>query len=92
MIIYNTYRYVKLFFFPETYSHSKRKINIVLYLTNSATKLDLKNATGVETSSFAKNADLARLKSDVDNSDIYRLKTVSVDLYKMLLKSLQMIN
>ena len=37
---------------------------------------DLKNATGVDTSSHAKKADLANLKSDVDKLDIDELKNV----------------
>ena len=43
---------------------------------NHARKADLKNAAGVDTSKFAKNVDLGNLKSDVDKSDIDRLKTV----------------
>ena len=36
------------------------------YLPNYATKVDLKNATGVDRLKFAKNVDLAILKSEVD--------------------------
>ena len=39
-----------------------------------ATKADLKNATGVDTLSFAKKTDLAKLKSDVEKLDIDKLK------------------
>ena len=39
-------------------------------------KKDLKNATGVDTSSFAKKVDLASLKSYVDKLDIDKLKNV----------------
>ena len=45
-------------------------------LSNYATKADLKNATGVDTCDFAKKADLANLKSDVDKLDIDKLKNV----------------
>ena len=45
-----------------------------LYLSNYARKTDLKNATGVDTSSFAKTTDLANLKSDVDKLNIGELK------------------
>ena len=38
-----------------------------------ATKADLKNATGVDTSTFAKKVGLANLKSDVDKLDIDKL-------------------
>ena len=42
------------------------KTRVELDLSNYATKADLKNATGADTSDFAKNTDLANLKSDVD--------------------------
>ena len=35
-------------------------------MSNYATKKDLKNATGVDTSDFAKNIDLANLKPGVN--------------------------
>ena len=41
------------------------KMKVELDLSNYATKTDLRNATGVYTSSFAKKVDLANLKSDV---------------------------
>ena len=53
---------------------SKCKITLELHFSNYATKADLKNATGTDTSDFAKNIDLANLKSDVDNIDIDKLK------------------
>ena len=43
----------------------------------------LKNATGIDTSKFAKMADWASLKSDVDELDIHKLKTLSDDLIKL---------
>ena len=48
-----------------------------LYSSNYATKADLENAKGVDTSKLAKNVDLANLKSDVD-----KLVPVPVDLSK----------
>ena len=42
---------------------------------NYATKSDLKNATGVDTSHFAKKDDLVNLKSEVDKFDIDKFKT-----------------
>ena len=55
-------------------------IKVELHLSNYATKADLKNATGVDTSDFAKKTDLANLKSDVDKLDIDKLKSVSSNL------------
>ena len=40
-------------YFPP-YIHSKNKIEVELDLSNYATKSDLKNAAGVDTSRFAK--------------------------------------
>ena len=55
-------------------------VKVELYLSNYATKADLKNATGVDTSKFAKNVDLDNLKSDVDKVDIDKLKNVPTNL------------
>ena len=49
-------------------------------MSNYGTKPNLKNAAGVDTSDFAKKADLADLKSDVDKLDINKLKTLTNDL------------
>ena len=51
-----------------------------IYLINHATKADLKNEAGVETSKFARKIHLANLKSDVDKLDIDKLKHVSTNL------------
>ena len=59
------------------------RVKIELDLSNYATKTDLKKATEVDTSSFAKNIDLANLKSDVDKLDIDELKHVSSGLSKV---------
>ena len=49
-------------------------MEVKLDLSNYAIKSDLKNATGIDTSSFAKKFDLASLKSSVDKLDIDKLK------------------
>ena len=49
-------------------------------LSNYATKEDLKNATSVDTSYFAKKTDLVHLKFDVDKLDINKVKKVSSNL------------
>ena len=51
-------------------------IKVELDLSNYATKAILKNTTGVDTFDFAKSTDLANLKSDVDNLNIDKLKSV----------------
>ena len=49
-------------------------VKVELDLSNYATKADLKYATGVDSSDFAKKTDLANLKSDVDKLDIDKFK------------------
>ena len=55
-----------MIYFPEPYDHSKNEIKFALDLSNHATKSDLQNARGVDTSDFAKKADLASLKSEIE--------------------------
>ena len=43
-------------------------------------KTELKNAAGVDTSSFAEKIDLANLKSDVDKLDLDKLKNIPTNL------------
>ena len=52
-------------------------------LSNYATKLDLKNVTGVDTSKLAAKSDLASLKAEYYEIDLVKLKTVPVDLSKL---------
>ena len=47
-----------------------------------ATKLDLKNATGVGTSKLTSKSDLPSLP-EIDKVDVGKLKTVSADLSKL---------
>ena len=62
-------------YFPQPQSSGGR-MKFELDLSNYATKALVKNATGVDTSSFAKKIDLAHLKSDVEKLDIDELKNV----------------
>ena len=59
------------------------KVKVELDLYNYATKTDLKNATGVDTSSFAKKPDLAHFKSDIDKLDIDKLKNLPNNVSNM---------
>ena len=56
-------------YFPEPKSLEGR-VKVELDLSNYARKSDLKKATRVDTSSFAKKTDLAGLKSEIDKLDI----------------------
>ena len=62
-------------YFPEPKS-SGGKVKVELDFSNHATKADLKNARGVDTSKFAKKVDLANLKSTIDKLDVDKLKNV----------------
>ena len=55
-------------YFPEPKSF-ERRIQVELDWSNYATKTDLKNATGVDTSKSAEKVDLANLKSSVGKLD-----------------------
>ena len=66
-------------YFPEPKSLGG-SVKVELDLSNYATKADLKNATGVDTSSFAKKSDLANLKTNLGKLDIDKLKTVPTNL------------
>ena len=69
-------------YFPEPKSLGGR-VKVELVFSNYAAKAGLKNATGVDISSFAKNVYLANLKSDVDKLDIEKLKNVPTNLNKL---------
>ena len=75
-------------YFPP-YSPSKNKIEVELDLSNYATKCELKNVTGVDTSQFAKKDDLANLKSEADKLDIDELSELDADKFKPVLTDLR---
>ena len=58
-------------------------INVKIYLSNYATKADIKNITHVDTSSFALKTNLVNLKSEVDKLDVDKLKPIPTDLSKL---------
>ena len=59
-------------YFPKP-NPLEANVEVELILPNYATKTDLKNATGFDTSDFSKKTDLAHLKADVDKLDIDKL-------------------
>ena len=63
---------------------SSNNIKVELDLTNYATKTDLKNITHTDVSSFASKTNLAALKTEVDKIDVDKLKTLPVDLAKLI--------
>ena len=86
-------------YFLKPYESIGRDINVKVYLSNYATKTDLKNVTHVDTSSFVLKTNLASPKTKVDKLDIDKLVPVPVDLSKLsdavkndVVKKLSMIN
>ena len=61
--------------FPKLKSFAAN-LKVELDLSNYATKTDLNNAAGADTSDFLKYTDLARAKSDVDKLHTDKLKKV----------------
>ena len=61
-------------------------MKVKLDLSNYAKKVDLKNATGVDTSKFAEKVDLASLKCEVDKLDIDKLEKVPSGLNSLKIK------
>ena len=55
-------------YFPKAYEPFGGDINIKVDLFNYATKADLKNATGIDTSKLAAKSNLSRLKAEVDKN------------------------
>ena len=70
-------------YFPKPYKSFEGNINVKADLSNYATKIDLKNLTYVDTSSFALKTNLAILKNEVDKLDIAKLASVPVYLGKL---------
>ena len=63
------------------------RVKVELDLSNYATKADLKNAAGADTSKFAKKNDLASLKAEVHKLDFVKLEKVPTVLNSLKSKS-----
>ena len=70
-------------YFPKLYEPFDGDINVKVDLSNYATKIDIKNISHIDTSSFALKSNLASLKTEVDNLDIDKLVPALVDLSKL---------
>ena len=67
-------------YFPKPYEPFGGDISVKVDLSNYATKKDLKNATGIDTSKLAAKSGLVSLKAEVDKWDIDKLKSVPTNL------------
>ena len=63
-------------YFPKPSELFSGDINVKVDLSNYATKSDLKNATGIDTSKLAAKSDLVSSKAEVNKLDIDKLKSV----------------
>ena len=70
-------------YFPKPYEPFDGDINVKVDLSNYATKVDIKNISHIDTSSFALKSNLASLKTEVDNLGIDKLVPALVDLSKL---------
>ena len=73
-------------YFSRLYEPIGGDINIKVDLSNYATKSDLKNATGIDTSKLEAKSDLVSLKIEVDKLDIGKLKGLPTNLSNLKIK------
>ena len=72
--------------FPRPQKLFGRDINVKVDLSNYAPETDIKNISLVDTLNFALKSNLASLKTDVDNLDIDKLKSLPNNLNKQIKK------
>ena len=70
-------------YFPKPFRSFGGNINVKVDLSNYGTRIDLRNITHIDTSSFALKTNLTSLKTEVDKLDIDKLTPVPVDLSKL---------
>ena len=73
-------------YFPRPQKSFGRDINVKVDLSNYAPETDIKNISLVDTLNFALKSNLASLKTDVDNLDIDKLKSLPNNLNKQFKK------
>ena len=69
--------------FPTPYRAFGGNVKIEIDLSSYATKLELKKATGIDTSNFTLKSNLTSLKTEVDKINVDKLKTAPIDLSKL---------
>ena len=73
-------------YYPETDSHIRDKVKVVLDLSYFATKKELEHGTGIDTSDLAPKKDFIALKAEVDKLDINKLVNVPNSLNNLKTK------
>ena len=75
--------YYKMSTYYPPYKSSSSNIKVELDLSNYARKKDINDITHVDVSGFASKTNLAALKTEVDKTDVDKLKTTLADLAKL---------
>ena len=70
-------------YFTKPYETFQADINVRVDLSHYAAKINLKNISDVDVSSFALKSNLASLKTEVDKLDVDKLTPVPNDLAKL---------
>ena len=65
-------------YFPKLYEPFGGDINVIVDLSNYATKTDIRNISHVDTSSFVLKWNLGSLKTEVDKLDTDNLKSLRI--------------
>ena len=73
-------------YYPRPGSHIRDKVTVVYDLSNYATKNELEDATGIDTSDLAAKNNFIALKAEVDKLDISKLTNVPTDLNNLKTK------
>ena len=73
-------------YFPKPYEPFNGDINVEVDLSNYATKRDIKNISHVDALSFTLKSNLASLKTEVDQLDIDKLKSLLNNLSNLISK------
>ena len=68
------------------YCHIRKKVKVVLDLSNYTIKKELQDATGIDTSALAVEKDFIPLKVEVDKLDIHKLTIVLTSLNNLKTK------
>ena len=73
-------------YYPDTDSHMKDKVEVVLDQSNYPTKKELNHTTGINTSDLAAKKDFIALKIEADKLDIAKLVNVPTSLNNLKTK------
>ena len=73
-------------YFQKSYEPFGGDINVIVDLSNYATKRNIKNITHVDISNFALKTNLANLKTEADKLDINKLGNLPNNLSKLKTK------